>query len=47
MATARKPLKKKLSGEKADKNVYDFGEGEKKELSRSEDDVREGKSSWL
>lgn len=48
MATARKQLKKKLPEEKADKNVYDFGEeDEKKVLSGSEDDVREGKSSWL
>lgn len=45
MAAARKQLKKKLSGEKADKNVYDFGEDVKKELSESEDDVGEGKSS--
>ncbi|CAF89756.1 unnamed protein product, partial [Tetraodon nigroviridis] len=41
MATARKQLKKKLAAEKADKSVYDFGEDEKKELSGSEDDVRE------
>lgn len=48
MATARKQLKKKLPEEKADKNVYDFcEEDEKKVLSGSEDDVREGKSSWL
>lgn len=48
MATARKQLKKKLPEEKADKNVYDFGdEDAKKVLSGSEDDVREGKSSWL
>lgn len=48
MATARKQLKKKLPEEKADKNVYDFGEeDEKKVLSGSEDDVREGKRRWL
>lgn len=44
MATARKQLKKKLPAEKVDKNVYDFGEDEKKELSASEEDLREGKS---
>lgn len=43
MATARKQLKKKLAGEKPDKNVYDFGEDEKKELSGSEDDLKQGK----
>lgn len=47
MATARKQLKKKHPGEKADKNVYDFGEDEKKELSASEEDVRGGKNSEL
>lgn len=47
MASARKHLKKKLSAEKVDKNVYDFDEDEKKELCGSEDEVGEGKSSWL
>lgn len=46
MATARKQFKKKHPGEKADKNVYDFGEDEKKELSASEEEnVRGGKNS--
>lgn len=51
MATARKQLKKKHPEEKADKNVYAFGEDEKKELSASEEDVRGGTRSstfeWL
>lgn len=41
---ARKQLKKKIPEDKADKKVYDFvDDDEKKELSGSEDDVREGK----
>lgn len=48
MAAARKQSKKKIPEEKVEKNVYDFvDEDEKKELSGSEDDVREGKSSQL
>lgn len=42
MATGRKQMKKKYPEEKPDKNVFDFPEDEKKELSGSEDDVREG-----
>uniref|UniRef100_A0A3Q0RCB2 Synaptonemal complex protein 3 n=1 Tax=Amphilophus citrinellus TaxID=61819 RepID=A0A3Q0RCB2_AMPCI len=43
MAAARKQMKKKHLEEKADKKVFDFiPEDEKKELSGSEDEVREG-----
>lgn len=43
MATGRKQLRKKHMEEKPDKKVFDFTqEDEKKELSGSEDDVREG-----
>ncbi|KAM8751562.1 synaptonemal complex protein 3 [Acanthopagrus latus] len=42
MATARRQVKKKHPEEKPDKKVFDFTEeDEKKELSGSEDDVRE------
>ncbi|KAM4553239.1 synaptonemal complex protein 3 [Fundulus diaphanus] len=42
MATARKQIKKKLLEDKTEKKVFDFSpEHEKKELSGSEDDVRE------
>ncbi|XP_038563003.1 synaptonemal complex protein 3 isoform X2 [Micropterus salmoides] len=42
MATARRQMKKKHPEEKPDKKVFDFTqEDEKKELSGSEDDVRE------
>lgn len=48
MATARKQVKKKHPEEKSDKKVFDFTEeDEKKGLSGSEDDVREGEWSWL
>ena len=48
MATARRQVKKKHPEEKPDKKVFDFTEeDEKKELSGSEDDVREGEWSWL
>lgn len=41
---ARKQMKKKVLEEKTEKNVYDFPAGDdKKELSGSEDDIREGK----
>lgn len=44
MATARRQLKKKRMDDKTEKNAYDFTpEDEKKELSGSDDDVREGK----
>lgn len=44
MATGRKQLRKKHLEEKPDKKVFDFTEeDEKKELSGSEDDVRESK----
>uniref|UniRef100_A0A3B4WN92 Synaptonemal complex protein 3 n=1 Tax=Seriola lalandi dorsalis TaxID=1841481 RepID=A0A3B4WN92_SERLL len=43
MATGRKQMKKKHPEEKSDKKVFDFiVEDEKKELSGSEDEVREG-----
>lgn len=43
MAAARKQMKKKLLEERADKKAFDFTpEAEKKELSGSEDEVREG-----
>lgn len=43
MATGRKQMKKKHPEEKTDKKVFDFTqEEEKKELSGSEDEVREG-----
>lgn len=43
MAAARKQMKKKLLEERADKKAFDFTpEVEKKELSGSEDEVREG-----
>uniref|UniRef100_A0A3Q0RJ25 Synaptonemal complex protein 3 n=1 Tax=Amphilophus citrinellus TaxID=61819 RepID=A0A3Q0RJ25_AMPCI len=46
MAAARKQMKKKHLEEKADKKVFDFiPEDEKKELSGSEDEVREGEPS--
>lgn len=45
MATARRQMKKKHPEEKPDKKVFDFTEDEKKELSGSEDEVREGKCS--
>ncbi|XP_026028174.1 synaptonemal complex protein 3 isoform X2 [Astatotilapia calliptera] len=42
MAAARKQMKKKLLEERADKKAFDFTpEAEKKELSGSEDEVRE------
>uniref|UniRef100_A0A3Q2E454 Synaptonemal complex protein 3 n=1 Tax=Cyprinodon variegatus TaxID=28743 RepID=A0A3Q2E454_CYPVA len=42
MATARRQLKKKRMDDKTEKNAYDFTpEDEKKELSGSDDDVRE------
>ncbi|XP_026168311.1 synaptonemal complex protein 3 [Mastacembelus armatus] len=41
MATGRKQMKKRHTEEKIDKNVFDFTEDEKKELSGSEDDPRE------
>lgn len=43
MATGRKQMKKKHLEEKTDKMVFEFTqEDEKKELSGSEDEVREG-----
>lgn len=43
MATIRRQIKKKRPEEKTDK-VFDFTEeDEKKELSASEDDIREGR----
>ena len=50
MATGRKQMKKKHMEDKPDKKVFDFTqEDEKKALSGSEDDVREGlcADDWL
>ncbi|XP_018515673.1 synaptonemal complex protein 3 [Lates calcarifer] len=47
MATGRKQMKKKYPEEKPDKNVFDFPEDEKKELSGSEDDVREDETPMV
>ncbi|XP_019946061.1 synaptonemal complex protein 3 [Paralichthys olivaceus] len=41
MAAARKQVKRKQAEEKCDKKVFDFTEEEKKEMSGSEDEVRE------
>ena len=43
MAAVRRQIRKKLLEEKMEKQVFDFhDEDEKKELSGSEDDIREG-----